>query len=187
MASTKPPTQETTTTTQAKSGITAHEGSSEMLTATARSIWSASHPAARGARRPRVDRTPVAGGQRDAVEGVRGEEPDRLALRALEPLRQVGRGAAVRQHEDIDAVGDVIDPGVEQWPDADPHIELLGDLACHAVLRRLARLQLAAGQLPLPAQVADEHDAAVTQQHALHGDREARRAIVERLDHHQAA
>ena len=133
-----------------------------------------SHPAAGGAPDPRVDGTPVAGRKRDAVERIRGEEPDRSALGAFEPVRQVGRGATVRQHEDVDAVGDVIDPGVEQRPDADPHVELLGDLARDAALRRLARLQLAAWQLPLPARVADEHDAAVTQQDALHGDRIAR-------------
>src|SRR5262245_5831942 len=131
-----------------------------MLTATARSMWFVSHPTAGGACDPRVDGSPIAGWQRDAVERVGGEHTDRAALGTLEALGERGGLAPVCQHEDVDARGDAIHPGVEQRSDADPHVELLGDLARHALLRRLAGLELAARQLPLPSRVVHGPDEA---------------------------
>ena len=108
--------------------------------------------------RPTPDRRSIALGHRQIVELLDGKKPDFLVLVARRYLLGRDISTSVGHDDDLDLAANVVEPAIEDGLDDDRETDLLANLANHACGRVLTRLELAAGELPFVAFVAQEND-----------------------------
>ena len=85
------------------------------------------------------------------IYSVQSVQVKRSHSRVLFTVRHTGQApdrAAVGNDEHLDSFEDLVEPGVQQWPDLYTQVEFFPDLPREALFWSLARLQLATRQFP---------------------------------------